>query len=113
MATTTTLERERALAWIARQLRWERTLSQLRDGRRRRRRAAQGRLSPPKISTDSPDNQRRRRASPRRPVARMSTTRARLHPPGAGLCSRPLAALGAARGSGRISAGLARPSGGG
>jgi hypothetical protein len=30
MATTTTLEREKALAWIARQLRWERTLSQLR-----------------------------------------------------------------------------------
>jgi hypothetical protein len=31
MATTTTLEREKALAWIARQLRWERTLSQLRS----------------------------------------------------------------------------------
>jgi hypothetical protein len=31
MATTTTLEREKALAWIARQLRWERTLSQLRE----------------------------------------------------------------------------------
>jgi hypothetical protein len=30
MATTTTLEREKALAWIARQLRWERTLAQLR-----------------------------------------------------------------------------------
>jgi hypothetical protein len=30
MATTTTLDREKALAWIARQLRWERTLSQLR-----------------------------------------------------------------------------------
>ena len=31
MATTTILEREKALAWIARQLRWERTLSQLRS----------------------------------------------------------------------------------
>ena len=31
MGTTTTIERERALAWIARQLRWERTLADLRD----------------------------------------------------------------------------------
>ncbi|HZP30066.1 MAG TPA: hypothetical protein VFC99_14010 [Acidimicrobiia bacterium] len=30
MATTTNPDREKALAWIARQLRWERTLSQLR-----------------------------------------------------------------------------------
>ncbi len=32
MGTTTTLERDRALAWIARQLRWERTLAELRAG---------------------------------------------------------------------------------
>jgi hypothetical protein len=32
MGTTATLEREKALAWIARQLRWERTLANLRDG---------------------------------------------------------------------------------
>ena len=31
MGTTTKIERERALAWIAKQLRWERTLSDLRD----------------------------------------------------------------------------------
>ena len=33
MATnpTTTLERQKALAWIARQLRWERTLAELRE----------------------------------------------------------------------------------
>jgi hypothetical protein len=30
MATTTVQEREKALAWIARQLRWERTLAELR-----------------------------------------------------------------------------------
>jgi len=30
MGTTTSIERERALAWIARQLRWEHTLSALR-----------------------------------------------------------------------------------
>jgi hypothetical protein len=32
MGTTTSIERERALAWIARQLRWERTLTALRHG---------------------------------------------------------------------------------
>lgn len=32
MGTTNAIERERALAWIARQLRWERTLADLRDG---------------------------------------------------------------------------------
>jgi hypothetical protein len=32
MGTTTSIERERALAWIARQLRWERTLTDLRQG---------------------------------------------------------------------------------
>jgi hypothetical protein len=32
MATTTSIERERALAWIARQLRWEHALAQLRAG---------------------------------------------------------------------------------
>jgi hypothetical protein len=32
MGTTTNIERERALAWIARQLRWERTLTDLRQG---------------------------------------------------------------------------------
>jgi hypothetical protein len=32
MGTTTNLEREKALAWIARQLRWERTLADLRVG---------------------------------------------------------------------------------
>jgi len=30
---TTTIEREKALAWIARQLRWERTLAELRGDR--------------------------------------------------------------------------------
>jgi hypothetical protein len=36
MATnpTSTLERQKALAWIARQLRWERTLAELRDDSR-------------------------------------------------------------------------------
>jgi len=29
---TNALERDKALAWIARQLRWERTLAELRDG---------------------------------------------------------------------------------
>jgi hypothetical protein len=33
MATTTTVERDKALAWIARQLRWERALTNLRDGK--------------------------------------------------------------------------------
>ena len=32
MGTTTSIERERALAWITRQLRWERTLTDLRHG---------------------------------------------------------------------------------
>lgn len=32
MGTTTSIERERALAWIARQLRWEHTLTELRQG---------------------------------------------------------------------------------
>jgi hypothetical protein len=32
MATTTSIERERALAWISRQLRWERALADLRSG---------------------------------------------------------------------------------
>jgi hypothetical protein len=32
MGTTSVQERERALAWIARQLRWERTLADLREG---------------------------------------------------------------------------------
>lgn len=32
-ATTTSIERERALAWIAKQLRWERTLADLRAKR--------------------------------------------------------------------------------
>jgi hypothetical protein len=32
MGTTTSIEREKALAWIARQLRWERTLNDLRHG---------------------------------------------------------------------------------
>ena len=31
MGTTTSIERERALAWITRQLRWERTLTSLRQ----------------------------------------------------------------------------------
>jgi hypothetical protein len=31
MGTTTSIERERALAWIARQLRWEHTLTGLRQ----------------------------------------------------------------------------------
>jgi hypothetical protein len=31
MGTTTSIERERALAWIARQLRWEHTLTALRQ----------------------------------------------------------------------------------
>jgi hypothetical protein len=33
MATTTSIERERAITWIAKQLRWERTLEGLRAGR--------------------------------------------------------------------------------
>jgi hypothetical protein len=33
MATTTKVERDKALAWIARQLRWERALANLRDGK--------------------------------------------------------------------------------
>jgi hypothetical protein len=32
MATTNVRERDRALAWIASQLRWERTLARLRGG---------------------------------------------------------------------------------
>ncbi len=41
MGTTTPIERERALAWIARQLRWERTLADLRvDDRDDERQAA-------------------------------------------------------------------------
>lgn len=41
MGTTTALERQRALAWIARQLRWERTLARLRGiGPAERRQAA-------------------------------------------------------------------------
>jgi hypothetical protein len=32
MGTTKSIERERALAWIARQLRWERALADLRAG---------------------------------------------------------------------------------
>jgi hypothetical protein len=40
MGTTASLEREKALAWIARQLRWERTLANLRDGEERAERAA-------------------------------------------------------------------------
>ena len=31
MGTTTSLESQRALAWVARQLSWERTLDQLRN----------------------------------------------------------------------------------
>lgn len=31
---TSTLERQKAIAWIARQLRWERTLAELRDDHR-------------------------------------------------------------------------------
>ena len=38
----TSIERERALAWIARQLRWERELAR---AARRERRGAQGRVS--------------------------------------------------------------------
>ena len=34
MATTTVQERDKALAWIARQLRWERTLADLRADER-------------------------------------------------------------------------------
>lgn len=34
MATTTSIERERAMAWISKRLRWERTLAELRAGRR-------------------------------------------------------------------------------
>jgi hypothetical protein len=38
---TTTVERDKALAWIARQLRWERTLADLRaDERETERKAA-------------------------------------------------------------------------
>ncbi len=33
MATTTSIERERAMTWISKQLRWERTLADLRAGR--------------------------------------------------------------------------------
>ena len=33
MATTNLRERERALAWLTKQLRWERTLADLRAGR--------------------------------------------------------------------------------
>lgn len=33
MTTTTRVERDKALAWIARQLRWERALANLRDGK--------------------------------------------------------------------------------
>jgi hypothetical protein len=41
MGTTTAIERERALAWIARQLRWERTLAGLRGtGEAQERQAA-------------------------------------------------------------------------
>jgi hypothetical protein len=40
MATTTSIERERALAWISRQLRWERALAQLRAGDEVARKAA-------------------------------------------------------------------------
>ena len=40
MGTTTSLEREKALAWIARQLRWERTLNELRHGAVEERQAA-------------------------------------------------------------------------
>jgi hypothetical protein len=36
----TSIERERALAWIARQLRWERALTQLRAGSDEARKAA-------------------------------------------------------------------------
>jgi hypothetical protein len=35
MATTTSIERERAMAWISKRLRWERTLADLRAGRDR------------------------------------------------------------------------------
>jgi len=37
---TTSIERERALAWIARQLRWERALAALRAGEDEVRKAA-------------------------------------------------------------------------
>ena len=40
MGTTTNIERERALAWIASQLRWERALAQLRAGEAEVRQAA-------------------------------------------------------------------------
>jgi hypothetical protein len=40
MGTTTSIEREKALAWIARQLRWERTLNDLRHGEAVERQAA-------------------------------------------------------------------------
>jgi hypothetical protein len=40
MATTTSIERERALAWIASQLRWERALAKLRTGEDEVRKAA-------------------------------------------------------------------------
>jgi hypothetical protein len=33
MATTTKVERDKALEWIARQLRWEQALTNLRDGK--------------------------------------------------------------------------------
>lgn len=33
MATSTSIERERAMAWIAKRLRWERTLADLRADR--------------------------------------------------------------------------------
>ena len=40
MGTTTSIEREKALAWIARQLRWEQTLNDLRHGEVAERQAA-------------------------------------------------------------------------
>jgi len=40
MGTTTSIERERALAWITRQLRWERALADLRAGDEADRKAA-------------------------------------------------------------------------
>ena len=40
MGTTTSIERERALAWIANQLRWERALAKLRSGEDEIRQAA-------------------------------------------------------------------------
>jgi hypothetical protein len=40
MGTTTSIERERALAWITRQLHWERALADLRKGDDAERKAA-------------------------------------------------------------------------